>query len=255
MNKRQRKKKSKNSSVKPIPLKDLQKKTPKQLNQYKPERLRKTYQHLRAVANKRLKRLDEAGFFDQNIYKEYEFEFINPARDLDDVGIKEKLLQLRKFLSTEESTVRGQKKRQKAEEDFAEQLFNALYGDHDETDQEQDDKYQQHQDTNADQDQDETYHFKNTKRENVNSRADFIDITDPKQVKVFTEFIMTVKYNIGAEIFYDIRELYDLWNLWLDEGRPTGNFSKASRKFQQGLMKFASSQRTSVKSRTRRFNK
>lgn len=241
MNKRKRKKRSK--QIKPIPLKDLQKKTPKQLNQYKPERLRKTYQKLRAVANKRLKRLDEAGFFDQNIYKEYEFEFINPARDLTDTDIKEKLLQVRKFLSTEESTVRGQKKRQKAEEDFAEQVFNALH----------DDNYQWHQDTNAEQD--ETYHFKDTKRENVNSRADFIDITDPKQVKVFTEFIMTVKYNIGAEIFYDIRELYDLWNLWIDEGRPTGNFSKASRKFQQGLMKFASSPRTSVKSRTRRFNK
>ena len=245
MNKRKRKKRSK--QIKPIPLKDLQKKTPKQLNQYKPERLRKTYQHLRAVANKRLKRLDEAGFFDQNIYKEYEFEFINPARDLTDTDIKEKLLQVRKFLSTEDSTVRGQKKRQKAEEDFAEQIFNALHEDH-----EQDDKYQ---DTNVDQDQDETYHFKDIKRENVNSRADFIDITDPKQVNVFTEFISNVKYNLGAEIFYDIRELYDLWNLWIDEGRPTGNFSKASRKFQQGLMKFASSQRTSVKSRTRRFNK
>lgn len=250
MNKRQRKKKSKRSSIKPIPLKDLQKKTPKQLNQYKPERLRKTYQHLRAVANKRLKRLDEAGFFDQNIYKEYEFEFINPARDLDDVGIKEKLLQVRKFLSTEESTVRGQKKREKAEKELAEQLFNALYGDQDE----QGDTIYPFIDTKTDQ-EDETYHFKDTNRENVNGRADFIDITDPKQVKIFTEFVSNVKYNLGAEIFYDIRELYDLWNLWIDEGRPTGNFSKASRKFQQGLMKFASSQRTSVKSRTRRFNK
>lgn len=246
MNKRQRKKKSKKSSVKPIPLKDLQKKTPKQLNQYKPERLRKTYQHLRAVANKRLKRLDEAGFFDQNIYKEYEFEFINPARDLTDTDIKEKLLQVRKFLSTEESTVRGQKKRQKAEEELAELLFKALH-------EEQVDTTYQYNDSESDRN--ETYHFKDTKRENVNSRADFIDITDPKQVKVFIEFISNVKYNIGAEIFYDIRELYDLWNLWLDEGRPTGNFSKASRKFQQGLMKFASSQRTSVKSRTRRYNK
>ena len=248
MNKRKRKKRSK--QIKPIPLQDLQKKTPKQLNQYKPERLRKTYQHLRAVANKRLERLDKAGFFDQNIYKEYEFEFINPARDLTDTDIKEKLLQVRKFLSTEESTVRGQKKREKAEKELAEQLFNALYGEQDE----QGDTIYPFIDTETDQG-DETYHFKDTKRENVNSRADFIDITDPKQVKIFTDFISNVKYNIGAEIFYDIRELYDLWNLWRDEGRPQGNFSKASRKFQQGLMKFASSQRTSVKSRTRRSKK
>lgn len=241
MNKRQRKKKAK--QIKPISLEDLQKKTPKQLNQYSPERLRKTYQQLRSTANKRLARLDKAGFFTENIYKEYEFEFINPARDLTDVEIKENLLQVRKFLSTEESTVRGQKKREKAEKDFAEQLFKALHEDQEMEwveDQEMDDKTRQ---------------YKNTNRENVTGRADFIDINDPAQVKTFTEFIMTVKYNLGAEIFYDIRELYDLWNLWLDEGRPVGDFRKASRNFQQGLMKFASSQRTSVKSRTRRSKK
>lgn len=243
MNKRQRKKKSK--QIKPISLEDLQKKTPKQLNQYSPERLRKTYQKLRATANKRLARLDEAGFFNENIYREYEFEFINPARDLTDVEIKEKLLQVRKFLSTEESTVRGQKKREKAEKDFAEQLFKAL---HEEPEQEQEREQEQAR-------EEKTRQYRDKKRENVTGRSDFIDINDPEQVKTFTEFIMTVKYNLSAEIFYDIRELYDLWNLWIDEGRPVGDFKKASRNFQQGFMKFASSQRTSVKSRTRRSNR
>lgn len=247
MNKRQRKKKSK--QIKPISLEDLQKKTPKQLNQYSPERLRKTYQKLRATANKRLERLNKAGFFTENIYKEYEFEFINPARDLTDGEIKEKLLQLRKFLSTEESTVRGQKKREKAEKDFAEQLFKAL---HEETEQEQ----EQAQEREQEQVQEEkTRQYRDKKRDNVTGREDFIDISDPDQREIFNEFMATIKYNLSAEIFYDIRELYDLWNLWLDEGKPMGSFSKASRNFRQGLMKFASSQRTSVKNRTRRSNR
>ena len=238
MNKRQRKKRSK--KIKEIPLKDIQKKTPKQLNRYSPERLRKTYQKLRSTALKRLQRLEKAGFAGEDIYRNYEFEFTNPARDLTDTEIKEKILQVRKFLSTEESTVRGQKKKQKALENFADLINKAIH--------EQEEDYEPEQEEPSD----ETREYHDRKRDSVTGRADFIDITDPEQVKMFAEFMATIKYNLSAEIFYDIRELYDLWNLWKMEGKPIGDFKNASRNFQAGFLKFAGSETTRVKRGTRK---
>lgn len=241
MNKRQRKKKSK--KIKEIPLKDIQKKTPKQLNRYRPERLRKTYQKLRSTALKRLQRLEKAGFTTEDIYKQYEFEFINPARDLTDTEIKEKILQVRKFLSTEESTVRGQKKKQRALENFADLINKALH--------EQEEDYEPDQEEPSD----DTRDYHDRKRDSVTGEADFIDVTDPEQIKMFAEFMANIKYNLSAEIFYDIRELYDLWNLWKKEGKPTGDFKNASRNFQAGFLKFVSSETTRIKRGTRKKKK
>lgn len=251
MNKRQRKKRSK--KIKEIPLKDIQKKTPKQLNRYSPERLRKTYQKLRSTALKRLQRLEKAGFSGEDIYKKYEFEFTNPARDLTDAEIKEKILQVRKFLSTEESTVRGQKKKQKALETFADLVNKALREHEDYYEPYWDIPYQDEPDQEEPSDDTRDYHDR--KRDSVIGRTDFIDVTDPEQVKMFAEFMMSIKYNLSAEIFYDIRELYDLWNLWKMEGKPTGDFKNASRNFQAGFIKFAGSETTRVKRGTRKKKK
>lgn len=237
MNKRQRKKRSK-KQVKPIPLKDLQKKTPKQLNQYKPERLRKTYQQLRATAKKRLDRLEKAGFTDENIYKQYRFAFENPSRDLTDSEIKQKILELRKFLSTKESTVRGQKQKQKALEDMANFVNDIL--------------------NNKDNIIDDTaeiipemsepdINIPDINPDDITGYTDFIDTNDEKVMAQWGDFMDSLRYSLNAEILYDIGELFELWETWQQTGRHLGKFNKAPEQFQRKWNKFRSSQRTRIK--------
>lgn len=233
MNKRQRKKKSK--KIEPIKLEIIQQRTPKQLNRFSPERLRKTYQQLRATANKRLQRLENAGFSNTNIYQQYQFEFVNPARDLTDIEIKEQILKVRKFLGTKESTVREQRKQQKQLKESA-IIFNAILNEEIETTQFV---------------MIEPEKEKPENKKPIIKHTDFVDINDEKQLKMYGDFMDTLRYNLSAEITYNLEELFDLWNMWQNEGQYLGKFSNAPTALRNMWYKFINSVNTSPISSTK----
>ena len=225
MNKRQKKKHAK--KVQPIPLETLQKRTPKQLSRFSNARLRRTYQKLRSTALKRLKRLEEYGYTDQSIYKEYQFAFDNPSRDMDDVDIKEKLLEIRKFLGNPESTVRGQKKREKQIKDSAD-LFNAIVSGQiplDETGEPQ---------FGVLQEQQLEYYYD----PDAEGYEKFIDTSDPDQLRKFEQFLSIVNYNAKGYIQDPSDEYFELWVAWLQSGEYVGKFSHAPDILKNAAKKF-----------------
>lgn len=232
MNKRQRKKKTK--KVEPIKLEIIQQRTPKQLNRFSPARLRKTYQKLRATANKRLQRLEKAGFANTNIYQQYQYEFVNPARDLTDTEIKEQILKVRKFLGTNESTVREQRKQRKQLKESATVFNDILNQDIDTTQFVMVDKEKQPQNKKI-----------------IVRHTDFIDINDEEQLKMYGDFMDNIRYNLSAEIKYSLEELFELWNMWRNEGQYLGKFSNAPLALRNLWFKFVSSPNTSPISSTK----
>lgn len=72
--------------------------------------MRKEYTHLRSVALKRVKRLDNSKFSDSDFLERYRNTFSKPASQISENDLSYGLSNLYKFLSSDLSTIRGQKR-------------------------------------------------------------------------------------------------------------------------------------------------
>lgn len=72
--------------------------------------MRKEYAHLRSVALKRVKRLDKSRFSDSDFLERYRNTFSKPASQISENDLAYGLSDLYKFISSDLSTIRGQKR-------------------------------------------------------------------------------------------------------------------------------------------------
>lgn len=72
--------------------------------------MRKEYAHLRSVALKRVKRLDKSRFSDSDFLERYRNTFSKPASQISEDNLAYGLRDLYKFISSDLSTIRGQKR-------------------------------------------------------------------------------------------------------------------------------------------------
>lgn len=72
--------------------------------------MRKEYAHLRSVALKRVKRLDKSRFYDSAFLERFRNTFSKPASQISENDLAYGLSDLYKFLSSDLSTIRGQKR-------------------------------------------------------------------------------------------------------------------------------------------------
>ena len=208
MNKRKRKKKAK--KIQAISQETLQKRTPKQLARYSDERLRKTYQNMRATANKRLKRLKESGFEKSQIYLQYRESFAQKPSTMSSKEIYQSLLEVRTFLGDKTSTVRGMKQLVKDLQESAKEYNKKLEESAEETA--------------------ETEYTEEIPGPEIETVTDFIDWQDENQLQQFGDFMDLLRYNIDTDITYNIEELKQLWDVW-QENKYYGDFNFANNDF------------------------
>lgn len=72
--------------------------------------MRKEYAHLRSVALKRVKRMEKSKFSDSDFLERYRNTFSKPASQIPENDLSYGLSDLYKFLSSDLSTIRGQKR-------------------------------------------------------------------------------------------------------------------------------------------------
>ena len=188
--------------VKEISLEDIQKKTPKQLNMYSPQRLITAYRHLRKIANDRLYKLKKY-FPDSNTYKEYRESFAEKPSQMTLSDIKSAILEVRKFLSLPSSTIRGQRKYQEELVKKAE-MYNQVVNK-------------------------PTITTQTEKKKSKPVRPDaklrgYIDTDNPEIMKMFGDFMDLLRYSTSYFLVYEMDSLSELWDAY--QQNPTLNSLK-----------------------------
>ena len=107
-----------------ISLEKLSDMSPQEIGAQDSKLLFRTYQKLRDTALKRLKRLEKAGYSDTNAYREYRDDISVKPSTMTDEEIKKGLIELRAFLSNEQTKVSWQKKNKENKEKMREIVFN-----------------------------------------------------------------------------------------------------------------------------------
>lgn len=107
-----------------LSLEELSNLSPQQIGKQDSKLLFHTYQRLRDTALKRLKRLEKAGFADTNVYREYREDIAVKPSTMTSEEIKKGLIELRAFLSNEQTKVSWQKKNKQDKQEFAKIVFN-----------------------------------------------------------------------------------------------------------------------------------
>lgn len=235
MNKRKRKKKAK--KIQAISQETLQKRTPKQLARYSDEHLRKTYQNMRATANKRLNRLKESGFEKSQIYLQYRESFAQKPSTMSSTEIYQSLLEVRTFLGDKTSTVRGMKKLVKDLQESAKEYNKKLEESEEETEETE-----------------ETEEIEEITEPEIETVTDFIDWQDENQLQQFGDFMDLLRYNINTDITYNIEELKQLWDVW-QENKYYGDFNFASNDLYNAFNKLLESKNTITMTDPKRENR
>lgn len=217
MNKRKKKKKKK---IQAISQETLQQRTPKQLARYSDERLRKTYQNMRATANKRLNRLKESGFEKSQIYLQYRESFAQKPSTMSSTEIYQALLEVRTFLGDKTSTVRGMKNLVKDLQESAKEYNKKL-----------------------EESEEETEETEEIEEPEIETVTDFIDWQNEEQLQQFGDFMDLLRYNIDTDITYNIEELKQLWDVW-QENKYYGDFNFASNDLYNAFNKLLESKNT-----------
>jgi len=239
MNKRKRKKKAK--KIQAISQETLQKRTPKQLARYSDERLRKTYQNMRATANKRLKRLKESGFEKSQTYLQYRESFAQKPSTMSSTEIYKSLLEVRTFLGDKTSTVRGMKQLVKDLQESAKEYNKKS--------QESAKEYNKKSAETA-----ETEEIEEITEPEIETVTDFIDWQDEEQLQQFGDFMDLLRYNIDTDITYNIEELKQLWDVW-QENKYYGDFNFASNDLYNAFNKLLESKNTITMTDPKRENR
>lgn len=107
-----------------ISLEKLSEMSPQEIGAQDSKLLFHTYQRLRDTALKRLKRLEKAGYADTNVYREYRDDIAVKPSTMTDKEIKKGLIELRAFLSNEQTKVSWQKKNEENKGKVREIVFN-----------------------------------------------------------------------------------------------------------------------------------
>lgn len=107
-----------------ISLEKLSDMSPQEIGAQDSKLLFHTYQKLRDTALKRLKRLEKAGYSDTNAYREYRDDISVKPSTMTDEEIKRGLIELRAFLSNEQTKVSWQKNNKENKEKMREIVFN-----------------------------------------------------------------------------------------------------------------------------------
>lgn len=107
-----------------LSLEELSNLSPQQIGKQDSKLLFHTYQRLRDTALKRLKRLEKAGYSDTNVYREYREDIAVKPSTMTSEEIKKGLIELRAFLSNEQTKVSWQKKNKKDKEELQKIIFN-----------------------------------------------------------------------------------------------------------------------------------
>lgn len=107
-----------------LSLEELSNMSPQQIGAQDSKLLFHTYQRLRDTAMKRLKRLEKAGYSDTNVYREYREDIAVKPSTMTGEEIKKGLIELRAFLSNEQTKVSWQKKNKKDTEEIEKIIFN-----------------------------------------------------------------------------------------------------------------------------------
>lgn len=107
-----------------ISLEKLSDMSPQEIGAQDSKLLFHTYQKLRDTALKRLKRLEKAGYSDTNVYREYRDDISVKPSTMTDEEIKKGLIELRAFLSNEQTKVSWQKNNKENKEKMREIVFN-----------------------------------------------------------------------------------------------------------------------------------
>lgn len=107
-----------------ISLEKLSDMSPQEIGAQDSKLLFHTYQKLRDTAIKRLKRLEKAGYSDTNVYREYRDDISVKPSTMTDEEIKKGLIELRAFLSNEQTKVSWQKQNMENKEKMREIVFN-----------------------------------------------------------------------------------------------------------------------------------
>lgn len=107
-----------------LSLEELSNMSPQQIGTQDSKLLFHTYQRLRDTAMKRLKRLEKAGYSDTNVYREYREDIAVKPSTMTGEEIKKGLIELRAFLSNEQTKVSWQKQNKKNTEEVEKIIFN-----------------------------------------------------------------------------------------------------------------------------------
>lgn len=228
MNKRKKKKSAK--KIQAISQETLQQRTPKQLARYSEERLRKTYQNMRSIANKRLNRLKESGFEKSQIYLQYRESFAQKSSTMSSKEIYQALLEVRTFLGDKTSTVKGMKKVIKDLQESAQKYNKKL------------------------EETEETKETEEIAEPEIETVTDFIDWQDEEQLQQFGDFMDLLRYNIDTDITYNIEELKQLWDVW-QENKYYGDFNFGSNDLYNAFNKLLESKNTITMTDPKRENR
>lgn len=107
-----------------ISLEKLSNMSPQEIGAQDSKLLFHTYQKLRDTALKRLKRLEKAGYADTNVYREYRDDIAVKPSTMTSEEIKKGLIELRAFLSNEQTKVSWQKQNKENKEKMREIVFD-----------------------------------------------------------------------------------------------------------------------------------
>lgn len=107
-----------------ISLEKLSDMSPQEIGTQDSKLLFHTYQRLRDTAIKRLKRLEKAGYSDTNVYREYRDDIAVKPSTMTDEEIKKGLIELRAFLSNEQTKVSWQKQNKENKAKMREIVFD-----------------------------------------------------------------------------------------------------------------------------------
>ena len=107
-----------------LSLEKLTEMSPQEIGAQDSKLLFHTYQKLRDTALKRLKRLEKAGYSDTNVYREYRDDISVKPSTMTNEEIKKGLIELRAFLSNEQTKVSWQKKNKENKGKIQEIVFN-----------------------------------------------------------------------------------------------------------------------------------
>lgn len=107
-----------------LSLEELSNMSPQEIGAQDSKLLFHTYQRLRDTALKRLKRLEKAGYSDTNVYREYREDIAVKPSTMSSGEIKKGLIELRAFLSNEQTKVSWQKQNKKNTEELEKIVFN-----------------------------------------------------------------------------------------------------------------------------------
>lgn len=107
-----------------LSLEELSNMSPQEIGAQDSKLLFHTYQRLRDTAMKRLKRLEKAGYSDTNVYREYREDIAVKPSTMTSEEIKKGLIELRAFLSNEQTKVSWQKQNKKNTEELEKIVFN-----------------------------------------------------------------------------------------------------------------------------------